>query len=138
VEAARSRRILLDNRHRTTVGPPDRLEAFAHGMARHGKAWQGTKAKSSVVWLRGLLYSTTQSVAYYSSWLRVCRHGLSHSLGAWGNDHRPSEVAKGVMIAHLHTMANWTQMRIGGLGGDAWTGQLQRRGSRGDRGRGTT
>ncbi|KAH8791685.1 hypothetical protein BGZ57DRAFT_922849 [Hyaloscypha finlandica] len=52
----------------------------------------------------------------------VCRHGLSHSLGAWGNDHRPSEVAKGVVIAHLHTMAKWTQMRVGGLGGDDWTG----------------
>ena len=34
VEAARSRWGVLDNRHRTTVGPPDRLEAFAHGKAR--------------------------------------------------------------------------------------------------------
>jgi hypothetical protein len=46
VEAARSRRILLDNRHRTTVGPPDRLEAFAHGMARHGRE-RKQKAASS-------------------------------------------------------------------------------------------
>jgi hypothetical protein len=55
VEAARSRWGLLDNRHRTTVGQPDRLEAFCpwHGKARQGM--HSTKAKSSVLWLRGLL-----------------------------------------------------------------------------------
>lgn len=73
-----------------------------------------------------------------ASWLRVCRHGLSHSLGTWGNDHRQSEVAKGVLIAHLHTMANWTRMRVGGLGGTPGRASCSDEGSRGDRGRGTT